>query len=218
MRLLFYVLAGSMMPIAAFAQTRDHAPTQLQSAANLRHDKGESWTYRKAGLQLSGYRSVLVDPTVVYAGPDAQFKDIPVADRAKFAAVLTDALRTELAGSVGVAARPGPGVLRLRMTLLGAEKTTGGVATATRVLPIGLATSAVKSLAGKPGSLTGSVLIALEITDSRTGELLAAAVRRESPDALDISATISTTDTVKAVGKDIAEKIRKRLQPAMQRR
>ncbi len=218
MRLLPLVIAAMLVPSAATAQTRDHAPTQLQSAASLRHDKGESWTYRKPGVVFSSYKTVLIEPTAVYAGPDAQFKDIAPADRAKFAVILTDALRAALAGSVGVAAKPGPGVLRLKLTLLGAEKTVGGVSTATRVMPIGLATNAIKSLAGKPGSFTGSALIALEVTDSRTGDLLAAAVRRESPDALDISATLSTTDTVKAVAKDIAEKVKKHLQQALQRR
>ena len=71
------------------------------------------------------------------------------------------------------------------MTLLGAKKTAGGVATATRVTPLGFATSALKSALGKSGTLTGSILYAVEAYDARTGELLIGAVRRRTPDPLD---------------------------------
>lgn len=200
----------------AGAQTQDHAPSQIRSAPQLRHDKGEAWNYVKPGLNLSRYTAILVDPATVYTGPDAQFANVPVADRKKFADIITAALRSELS-TVGLASRPGPHVLRLRVTLLGADKTTGGVSTVSHVLPLGLVTNAVKSVAGKKGSFTGSVLIAIELVDSTTGELQAAAVRRKSPDALDIPATVSTSDTVKAVARDIAKHVGERLRGAMRR-
>lgn len=216
-RLFILALLGSLPAAPAFAQAQDHAPTELRSAGQLQHGKGETWTYVKPGLSLSAYTSVIVDPTAVYRGPDAQFENIAADDRTKFATMLTDALRGELGGAIALAPKAGPGVLRIRMTLLGAEKTTGGVSTASHVMPVGLATNAVKSFAGKRGSMTGSVLIAIEITDAQSGELLAAAVRRVAPDALDIPATLSTSDTVKAIARDLAKRVRERLQKAMGR-
>lgn len=210
-------LAASLVAMPASAQTQDHAPAALQSAPELRHDKGEAWTYIKPGLDFARYKAVVVEDTAVYKGPDAQFKDLKPEDRAHFAALLTQALRSELATAPGLGPA-GPGVLRVKATILGAEKTTGGAATATRVMPIGLVTNAVKSVAGKPGSLTGSVLAAVEISDSATGELLAAAVRREAPDALDIPATVSTADTVKAVARGMAKKLRERLEKALHKK
>ena len=102
------------------------------------------------------------------------------------------------------------------MTILGATKTKGGVATATRVTPLGFAISGVKSALGKKGSFTGSVLYAVELYDARTNELLLAAVRRRTPDPLDVPATLSTTDTVKAVGREFGESARKRLEQLTQ--
>ena len=90
-----------------------------------------------------------------------------------------------------------------------------GLATVTRVTPVGLLTSSVQSLAGKKGTMSGSILFAVEIKDSRTGELLAAAVRRRAPDALDIGSTLSTENTVKAVARDLASHLAARLGPAM---
>jgi len=209
-------LAASALLIAApaLAQTRDHAPVSLQSARKMAQDKpgSESWTYAQPISVFQKYRTLIVDPTVVYRGPDAQFEGIEPADRAKFADMITQELRQELAKSFPVPARPQADTMRLKVTLLGAQKTIGGVATATRVTPFGFATSAVKSALGKKGSMTGSVLYAVELYDARTNELLLAAVRRRTPDPLDVPATFGTTETVKAVAREFADGARKRLE------
>ncbi len=199
----------------ALAQTEDHAPVAMKSSGKMAQDKpgSESWTYAQPRAVFAKYRSVIVEPTAVYNGPDAQFDgDISAADRAKFAAIVTDALREELAKSFPAPAQAQADTLRLKVTLLGAEKTKGGLATATRVTPIGFGLSAVKSALGKGGSLTGSVLVAVELYDAKTNELLLAAVRRRSPDALDIPATLGTEETVKAVAREFADTARKRLE------
>jgi hypothetical protein len=197
----------------ALAQTEDHAPVGLRSAAQMAQDKpgSESWTYAQPKAEFAKYRTAIVDQTVVYQGPDAQFEGIEVADRAKFADIITNELRSELAKSFPAPARAQADTLRIRVTILGADKTKGGIATATRVTPLGFATSALKSALGKTGTLTGSVLFAVEAFDGRTNELMLAAVRRRTPDPLDVPATLSTTDTVKAVAREFADGARKRL-------
>jgi len=202
---------------AAIAQTRDHAPVALPYAGRMTQGRGESWNYARPNLDLSKYRDLIIDETVVYRGADAQFEDIDQSDRNRFASITTKALRDELGKAFPIVTRPGAATARLKMTLLGAEKTRGGVATATRVTPIGFAMNAVKSLAGKDGAFTGSVLYAVELSDARTGQLQMAAIRRVSPDALDVPATLSTTETVKAVAESSAKRIRERLERAMSR-
>jgi hypothetical protein len=204
-------LALLLPATAAGAQTRDHAPVSLPSASRLNHDRGESWSYFRPGLDLAAYRSIIVEPATVYGGPDAQFEDdISSANRRRYATMLSDRLRREL-GPMAVS-RPGAGTARMRITLLGMDETTGGVATATRVTPLGMVSNAVRSVAGREGRLTGSMLIAIELFDSQSGALQAAVVRRRSPDALDIPATISTTETVQAIAREMAEDVRERLQ------
>jgi hypothetical protein len=198
----------------ALAQTEDHAPVGLKSSSKMEQDKAgsESWTYAQSRDVFTKYRTLIVDNTAVYNGPDAQFEGIEPADRSKFAAIVTDELRGELAKSFPTPARPQADTLRLKVTLLGAEKTKGGVATATRVTPMGFGLSALKSALGKGGSFTGSVLFAVELYDARTNELLLAAVRRRHPDPLDVPATLGTEETVKAVAREFADGARKRLQ------
>ena len=206
-------------PSMALAQTEDHAPVAMKSASKMAQDRpgSESWTYAQPRSVFTKYRTLIIEPTAVYQGPDSQFDgDISAAERSQFAAIVTDALRSELAKTFPAPARPQADTLRMKVTLLGAEKTKGGLATATRVTPIGFGLSAVKSALGKGGSLTGSVLVAVELYDARTNELLLAAVRRRSPDALDIPATLGTEETVKAVAREFADTARKRLEDLTQ--
>ena len=210
------IIATTALCLASplFGQAKDRPPGALSYARNMTHDRGESWTYRKPDLDLGGYDSIIVENGTVYTGPDAQFDDVSRADRPRYAAIMTDAVRSELRKSFSVVTAAAPKTLRLKLVLVGVDGTKGGVATATRVMPIGFALSAVKSVAGKPGSLTGSVLYAIELLDSQTGSLMVAAVRRGAPDALDIPATLSTTDTVKAVAQDVAKQLREKLEHA----
>jgi hypothetical protein len=202
----------------AVAQTRDHAPVDLQSAEMLARDRSgaESWTYVNPAAVFTKYRSVIVEPGIVYDGPDAQFGGINQADRAKYAEIMTTALRSEIAKSFPPPAKPREDTIRVQVDLIGVQETKGGLATATRITPIGLGLSALKSIRGKQGTFTGSVLYAVEAYDGRTGELLLAAVRRRTPDPLDIPATLSTTDTVKAVARDFAISARAKLESMAQ--
>jgi hypothetical protein len=198
----------------AFAQTRDHAPVDLQSAPELTQDQAgrENWTYINPDAVLTKYQTVSVDPGVVYDGPDAQFDGVSDSDRAKYAAIMTDALRTEIAKSFPAPAGAPGNAIRVHFDLIGIQNTVGGVATATRVTPIGFGISALKAITGRQGTLTGSVLFSVQAYDAKTGKLLFAAVRRRTPDPLDIPATLSTTDTVKAVARDFAVAARQRLE------
>lgn len=207
------VVALGLMSAPVVAQTKEHAPVALRSSDELSHDKpkSESWTYFSPDFHSARFSSVCVLPTKVYTGADAQFPGTSAADKAKFADILTQRVTEELAKNFKVFPQKRPDCLNLQMTLVGVETTKGGVATATRVMPVGLALSAVKSVAGKGGSFTGSMLIALEATGGKGNELLAAAVRRKTPDALDIPATLSMTDTVNAVARDYGRALRDRI-------
>lgn len=206
---IIYVALAMSVPTSAWGQTHG----RLQSSSRLMEDPGkpDSWTYRNPGANLAAYQSFIIDPTAVYADPSATWGGTTPQQRQKFADLLSTELRKEIGKFYPIVDRPGPGVARMRLTLLGVETTKAGVATASKVTPFGLALNGVKSLAGKPGSFMGSVQVAFELTDSRTGELLYAAVRRRSPNALDIEASLSTEKTVESVAEDIADAIRKGL-------
>ena len=198
----------------AYAQTADRAPVELQSAEQLTQDKvgKESWTYISPTANFPKYRTVIIEPVTVYDGPDSQFNGIDPGDRTRFAEIFTAALRSEISKSFPAPAKAKSDTLRVHVSLLGARKTAGGLATAARATPIGFGLHAAKSLIGKQGALTGSALIAVEVFDGVSGELLLSAIRRRSPDPLDIPATLSTSETIKAVARDFASSARRRLE------
>ena len=199
-------------PAAVFAQ----APAAISSSSKLSEDEGkrDSWTYRNPNAVIGKYQSFIIQPTELYSDPTAKWGSTTMEQRRKFAEMMTDKLREEIGKEYQIAQRPDSGVATMKLTLLGVQSTTKLAATASRLTPFGLALNGVKSIAGKEGSFTGSVHVAFELTDSRTGELLFAAVRHRSPDALDIEATLSTEKTVEAVAEDSATAIRKGLDKA----
>jgi len=216
-RPIFCLLALPMAALMASpisAQTKDHAPVALKSSSRMTQDKAgsESWTFVQPREVFTKYRTIIVEPTAVYQGPDAQFDGIDSADRYKAASVITNELRQELAKTFPSPATAQADSLRMKVTILGATKTKGGIATATRVTPVGFGLSALKSALGKPGTFTGSVLFAVELHDARTNQLLLAAVRRRTPDPLDVPATISQDETIKSVAREFADGARKRLE------
>jgi len=207
-----------LLAAPAIAQTVDHPPVDIPGAADMTQDKvgSESWTYVNPSVNFTTYRNVIVDPTTVYTGPDAQFDGISQEDRIQYAGIMTAELRSEIGKAIPApAGAPGADTLRLRVVLLGAKKTVGGIATATRVTPIGFGLNAFKSLTGKGGTMTGSLLFAVEGYNGKSGELLFTAVRRRAPEPFDMSATLSTTDTVKEVARDFAKAAVLKLQNMM---
>ena len=210
-RLIALFLLGAAAPLSAQAGDTSSGPAQPAPMSVQNAPGGESYTYVKESLDLAKYKALLIKPTSISNDPAADFGGISADDQYKYANLVTDALATEMPKSFKIVERPGPNTVALHITILGAKKTEGGVATATRILPIGLALNAFKSSQGKSGAFTGSLLVEVDVTDAATGDLLASAIRRRAPDALNVGATLSTTDTVKSIAAEMAETLREKL-------
>ena len=209
---LAIALGGALAVTAPSAMAQS---AHLKSSSKLQQDgKGDSWTYRNPDASLAKYQSFLILPTVVSGDPTAQWSGTSMEARRTYAAYMTKALTEQVGSGYQLVDRPGPGVATLQLTLLGVQKTIGGVATAARMTPMGFAMNGIQSLRGKKGSMTGSVQAALEVSDSQSKELVFAAIRQRSPDALDIESTLSTEKTVEAVADEFAKAIRKGLDKA----
>jgi hypothetical protein len=189
---------------------------QLESSGVMTPDAGkaDSWTYRNPDVALSKYQRFIIEPTAVFTDPTAQWGDTTPEQRQKYAAYMTKALSDAIGSGYQIVDKPGPGVATLHLTLLGVSQTVPLLATASRLTPFGFALNGIQSLRGKKGSLTGSAQVALEVTDSKSGELLFAAVRKRSPVALDIGSTLSTEKTVEAVADEIAQSVRQGIDTA----
>ncbi|HEX6016360.1 MAG TPA: DUF3313 domain-containing protein, partial [Geminicoccaceae bacterium] len=157
------------------------------------------------------YRRFILDPPRVFRGEGSGYGDLPDAEVRKIAEMFSEETRAALGTAYPVVTQPGPGVARLRFTLIAVSETVPYVSTATRIIPIGAAINLLKGGAGGSGTLTGSVTYGVEAFDSQSGELVAAAVRELTPGAFDLNATLGTEETARAVARDAAAKLRARL-------
>jgi hypothetical protein len=211
---------GAALTLTACAEkTASGRPASLQSSSQLGADQtvAGAWTYRSTQANFSKYRRVMIDPVTVYSGPEANFKEIEPADRAKYATNVGDGFSRILREKYQVVGSPAPDVLRIHVTLIGVEPTVGGVATVSRVLPIGLAVNAVRAADSQGGTMTGGIDLAVEFFDAQSGELVAAAVRHIEPGAFNFEATMSTSDTVNVCAEDAATQVRDALDRNLRR-
>ena len=209
------ILGLLALAAACAAQTeRVDWPQGLDEAALLQASAEEpgAWTYLDPSADRASYRRFILDPPRVYRGSDpSSFAGLSDADVTAIAPMFVEETRRALGTTYPVVTAPGPGVARLRFTVLGVSKTVPYVSTASRVIPIGAAITLLSQGAGHGGTLTGSVTYGIEAFDAPSGKLVAAAVRRLTPGAFDISSTLGTLDTARAVARDAAAKLRARL-------
>jgi hypothetical protein len=205
------VALGAALALTACEQSApEQRPSSLQSSSNLTTDQtvAGAWTYKSSQANFAKYRRVMIDQVTLYRGPEANFKEIEPADQVKYASAVGDRFARVLREKYQVVGGPAPDVMRIHVTLIGVEPTVGGVATVSRVLPVGLAVNAVRAADSQGGTMTGGIDIAVEFFDSQSSELLAAAVRHIEPGAFNFEATMSTSDTVNVCAEEAATKVR----------
>jgi hypothetical protein len=81
-----------------------------------------AWTFTRPGFNINDfekYNRVILDPVVIYDGPDNAFKDIDPADLQQAADNFHAQLASTLGSDYPVVTEPGADVLRLRAALTG---------------------------------------------------------------------------------------------------
>jgi hypothetical protein len=96
----------------------------------------------------------------------------------------------KLGNRFALANQRGPNTLRVRLTLTGAVKTTPVLGTLSRIDVGGLVYNGVQAARDGEGSMTGSVIYAVEIFDAATSRLLSAFVTKQYPKPTNIKATV----------------------------
>jgi hypothetical protein len=86
---------------------------------------------------------------------------------------------------------PGPGTLRLHLTLTGAKDTTPFLGPFSHLDVGGNVINAAQAVRGREGTMAGSVNYAVEIYDAASNRLLSAYVTKQYPNAMNAGATFS---------------------------
>ncbi|MCK9914037.1 DUF3313 domain-containing protein [Microbacteriaceae bacterium K1510] len=136
------------------------------------------------------YNKVLFEPVAIYRGADHQFGDMTDQEKASLAAYMQTRFINKLRNRFTLVNTRGPNTLRVRVTLTGAVANTPVLGTFTRVDVAGAVYNGVQSLRDGEGSMTGSVIYAVEIFDASTSRLLTAFVTKQYPKPYNIEASV----------------------------
>ncbi|MCI4588929.1 DUF3313 domain-containing protein [Sphingobium sp. BYY-5] len=142
-----------------------------------------------ADVNWRRYYKVIIDPVEIYDGADAQFHKLSVEDREQLASYMEDQFTQELGRDFEIVDRPAPATLRIHLTLTGATPTKSVLGPLSRFDLAGGSYNAFQGIRGKEGTMTGSVIYAVEIYDSTNGELLLSEITKQFPNAMNVGAS-----------------------------
>jgi hypothetical protein len=156
-------------------------------------DDSATVPYRYAStVDWRAYTKAIVDPVVIYRGADQQFGDLSESDKKALAEYMQARFTERLGKRFLLVNTTGPGTVRVRLTLTGAETSTAVLSTLTRFDIAGGIYNGVQAVRGGEGMLTGSVSYVVEIFDTATSKVLSAYIAKQYPGAYNLGATMGS--------------------------
>jgi Protein of unknown function (DUF3313) len=131
--------------------------------------------YIAPDVPWSQYTKVMVSPVTVWGGAK---RKIGAEDAQRLANYFYQVLVQQLGTVVPVVDEPGPGVLKVQAALTDAEAATPVLRTVSMAIPQARVLATLKYIATDSYPFVGAAQGELEVTDSRTGAVLAAGVAR----------------------------------------
>ena len=128
--------------------------------------------------KFKSYKKVWLEPVQVWRGEKSDAKDMDKEDADFLSQFLWSRLDEELRKDYEMVQAPGPDVLRLRVGITESGKNIPVLDNLTAAYPAAYVLSKGKKYIGGTESFVGKASIEAEVTDSQTGEVLAAAVDR----------------------------------------
>lgn len=187
--------------LSACASTRPVAYSGLASSGQLRpapRKGSDKIPFRySAEVNWRRYYKAVIEPVDIYEGPDAQFGKIPPEEQEELADYMEMQFREKLGKAFEIVDRPDRSTIRIRLTLTGAAATKPVLGTFSRFDLAGGPYNAFQGIRGKEGTMTGSVIYAVEIYDGSTNRLLLSQVVKQFPNALNIGASFGAMAAAK---------------------
>ena len=155
--------------------------------------------YLAPNVQWSGYTKVMISPVTGWGG---ETQKIPAPDAQALTNYLHNALVQAFAAKYPVVDEPGPGVVRFQTALTDAEAATPVLRTVSMAVPQARVLGTLKYAATGTYPFVGSAQGEMLITDSVTGQILAAAVdRRVGGGSIETAAQWQWGDAENAMNK-----------------
>jgi hypothetical protein len=166
-------------------------------ASNPKDETGHVPYRYSSAVDWRSYSRLIIDPVVIYRGPDSQFDDMSEGDKTELANYMQSQFAEKLGRRFTLASNPASNTLRMHLTLTGAATTTPVLGTFTRFDIAGGLYNGVQAVRGHEGMMTGSVLYAVEIYDAQSNRLLSAFVSKQYPGAYNVGASFGSLAAAK---------------------
>jgi len=131
--------------------------------------------YINPNAQWPRYKKVLIAPVIFWAGENTT---VSAADRHALTRYFSKALYDALSTKFQVVAEPGAGVMEIQVALNDAESATPVLRTISMIVPQARALATLKYVATGTYAFVGGAQAEVKVSDSVTGQVLAAAVDR----------------------------------------
>ena len=128
--------------------------------------------------KFKSYTKIWLEPVEIWRGEESDVKDLDKEDSEHMSQFLWSRLDEELRKDYKMTREAGPDVMRIRVAITEAGKGIPFIDNLTAAYPAAYVLSYGKKSIGGTESFVGKASIEGEITDSQTGELLAAGVDR----------------------------------------
>jgi hypothetical protein len=161
-------------------------------APNPQDDSGRLPYRYSTPVSWRDYRHVIIDPVVIYSGPDNQFGDMSEDDKSALASYMQDQFTKKLKTRFTLVDNAAPNTLRVKLTLTGATTTTPVLGTLLHLDLAGNIYNGVQAIRGREGMMMGDVVYAAEIYDAASNRLLSATVAKQYPNPLNIMASMGS--------------------------
>jgi hypothetical protein len=141
---------------------------------------GAKMRWMKPGVMFGKYNKFMVDSVIFFLADDSEYKGIDPNEVKELADGFNQAIVAAFKDKYPIVAEPGPDVARIRIAITGVKESKPVVSGITSILPVGLAVSLVKKGATGSWSGSGTTSAEMEILDSTTSDVIAAAVDERS--------------------------------------
>ncbi len=138
---------------------------------------GAALAYINPNAQWSKYTKIQLMPVEFWAAADTK---VSTADQQTLTTYFYNAIRTDLQKNYTIVSAPGPDVMKLRVALMDATTATPGLRSASVLIPQLKVLNVAQSMVSGSYAFVGSAEAEMMVTDSSTGELLAAAVDKRA--------------------------------------
>ncbi len=170
--------------------------------------KGEAQLiYINPDADFAAYDKVMFDPVGVWCSVDSK---VPREELHNLATHLHNKVIAKLGEDYEIVETQGPGVMHISVALTEAKKSKVGLDIVTTIVPQAHLISGVKKLATGTNSFVGEASIEGKVTDSNTGERLAAVMDRRAGGKI-LKGSTNAWDDVEQSFQYWAERISQRL-------